>query len=214
MNDAIRKRCTEVRDFGTGPISDAMEGMKLRRTVITGWQFVAQDPTDCLVGPAFTMRQVPKSRAVPHDRILARHPEVVKTLAQPGDVIVVDNGGRTDIAIFGENLAADAQARGIAGFMVDGAIRDREWIRKRGFPTVSRGGSPVSSRWEFETISINEPVIIEGVLIRPGDIIYADADGVIVLAQEDCLAVFDRAAEIRLAEEKRRADLDGTTAGA
>jgi regulator of RNase E activity RraA len=207
MSEEIRRRCAEAGELGTGPVSDAMEGMKLRRSVIIGMQFVSQDPTSCLVGPAFTLRQVQKARSVPHDENRARHPEAVTKLAQAGDVVVVDNGGRTDIAVFGENLAMKAVDRGIAGFVVNGSVRDREWMRKIGFTVVSRGTSPVSSKWELETVAMNEPVVIDGVMIRPGDVIYADADGIIVLAKEHCLAVLDRAAEIKRDEEKTRAAL-------
>lgn len=213
MTDEIRRRCAQVADLGTGPISDAMEGMKLRRSVIVGMQFVAQEPTATLVGPAFTVRQAPKARSVPHDDNRALHPEAVNTLAQPGDVIVVDNNGRTDIGMFGENLAMRAKSRGIAGFIVDGAIRDRELIRKLGFTIVSRGASPLSSKWELETVAMNEPVVIDGVRIRPGDVLYADADGIIVLPKEDCLAIFDRAEEIKRGEEKKRERLYGSKAG-
>jgi regulator of RNase E activity RraA len=212
MSDEIRKRCAEVADLGTGPISDAMENMMLRRSVITGMQFIGPDPTGTLVGPAFTVRQAPKARSVTHDDNRARHPEAVHKLAQPGDVILVDNGGRTDIGMFGENLATRAKNRGIAGFIVHGAIRDREWIRKLGFTTVSRGASPVSSKWELETVEMNEPVVIDSVTICPGDVLYADADGVIVLPQEHCLAIFDRAEEIRRGEEKNRERLYGANA--
>lgn len=213
MSEEIRKRCAEMADVGTGPISDAMEGMRLRRTVINGMQFVSQDPTACLVGPAFTVRQVLKPRSVPHDQNRARHPEAVTTLAKPGDVILVDNGGRTDIAVFGENLATRAKSRGIAGFVVNGSVRDREAMRKLGFTVVSRGTTPLSSKWELETVQMNEPVVIDGVLIRPGDVLYADADGLLVLPQEECLAIFDRAAEIKCGEDKNRATLYGQAAG-
>ena len=213
MSDEIRERCARVADLGTGPISDAMEAMKLRRTVIIGMQFMGPESTASLVGPAFTVRQGFKARSVSHDDNRARHPEAVNVLAQPGDVVVVDNDGRTDIGMFGENLAMRAKSRGIAGFIVHGAVRDREAIRRLGFTIVSRGASPVSSKWELETIEMNEPIAIDGVRIRPGDVLYADADGVIVLPKEDCLAIFDRAEEIKRSEEKNREQLYGAAAG-
>ena len=84
--DIIRRRCAEVRHLGTGPISDAMELMELPRAVSTAWTFVAKDQAVAVVGPAYTLRQAAKSRAVAHDENLTRQREASANLAAAGDV--------------------------------------------------------------------------------------------------------------------------------
>jgi 4-hydroxy-4-methyl-2-oxoglutarate aldolase len=198
-----------IARIGTGPVSDAMEQLRLPRSVITGWRYIGPDPTATLVGPAFTLRQSPKARAVAHDEDRTRQREVVGELAQPGDVIVIDVGGRTDVCTWGENHSMRAKDRGIAGLVVHGAVRDSAWIARLGFPVLCRGVSPVASKWDLESVAIDEPLTIGGVLIRPGDLIYGDADGVIVIPSEQIIVVLERALAIHHAEEQQRAELYG-----
>jgi regulator of RNase E activity RraA len=199
-----------VARLGTGPISDAMEGLRLPRAVVTGWHFVSAEPTVALVGPAYTVRQAAKGRAAAHEDNRTRQGEVAARLARPGDVVVIDAGGRTDIATWGETYATQARARGVAGLVINGALRDSARVRRGGFPVLCRGFSPVASRWDLETIALGEPVTIGGVLIRPGDLLCADADGLIVVPRDEAAAVFDRALAIGQAEERLRAAVPGT----
>lgn len=199
----------EVARLGTGPVSDAMEQLGLPRAVLTGWRYINQDQTAAIVGPAFTLRQAAKGRAVPHDEDRMRQGQVAAELAQAGDVIVIDVGGRTDICTWGENHSQRAQSRGIAGLVVHGAVRDSAWIEHLGFPVLCRGVSPVASRWDLESVAVNEPVTIGGVLIRPGDLIYGDADGVLVIAAEQIDAVLERARAVHEREEQARTALYG-----
>ena len=78
-----------------------------------------------------------------------------------------------------------------------------------GFPVLCRGFSPVTSRWDLETVAMNEPLTVSGVQICPGDIIYGDADAVIVILRARAEEVLDRALEIHRDEEKRRMDSYG-----
>lgn len=207
--EALRGREAAVDAIGTGPISDAMELLRLPRAVITGWAFVAADPLAAIVGPAFTLRQAAKGRGGDHEENRTRQGEVAAGLAQPGDVVVIDVGGRLDVATWGETYSTQARARGVAGLVVNGAVRDSARIRRAGFPVACRGFSPVASRWDLETVALNEPVTIAGVAIRPGDLIYADADGLIAIPRAHAGAVLDRALAIQAAEERLRAGIAG-----
>jgi 4-hydroxy-4-methyl-2-oxoglutarate aldolase len=206
MEDLTR-RIAEIA--GTGPISDAMEMLGLPRGVITGWRLVSEDPASAIIGPAFPLRQAPKSRALAHDENLTRQREASGQLAQPGDVIVIDAGGRTDISTWGENQSLKAHGRGVAGLVVHGAIRDCEAVRRSGFRVLCRGVSPVASRWDLETVAMNEPVVIAGVGVQPGDLMYGDADGLLVIPRSRADEVIDRALAIDLAEGEERAALHG-----
>lgn len=164
---------------GTANLSDAMERLRLPRTVITGFSCSTEG---AVAGAAFTIRQVPKHAPASHDQRLVRHDEVSRDLAQPGDFVVVDAGGRTDIAGWGENHSARCHARGVSGALINGATRDLAGIRRLGFPVHFLGTSPVASRWDLETAEIGGSIVIAGVQIRPGDALVADEDGLIVIA--------------------------------
>ena len=176
----------------------------MRRSVVTGWRLVANDPATMVAGPAYTLRQAPKSRAVAHDENLTRQRFVASEQAEPGDVIVIDVYGRTDVSTWGENQSMAAQHRGIAGLIVNGAVRDSARIRQLGFPVLCRGHSPVASRWDLETVELSEPLVIDGVRIRPADIVCGDADGLVVIPAEQIDDVYARAAELVQQEESAR----------
>lgn len=126
-----------------------------------------------LVGPAFTVKTRPGDNLLVHKAI---------DMASPGDVIVVDAGGELAQAIIGEIMSAHAAKRGIAGFVIDGAIRDAEAIANSNFPVYARG---VTHRGPYKDGpgEINVAVSIGGMVVNPGDIIVGDADGVLAVPQ-------------------------------
>lgn len=168
------------RRLSASQLSDAMEGLGLRRSVIAGFRFLGRDDA-VMVGTACTVRQVPKHHPAAAGERLVRHDEVSRTLAAPGQIVVVDAGGRTDVAAWGENHSIRCRDRGVAGALINGSTRDTAAIARSGFPVFCRGASPISSRWDMETAGLDVPVVVEGVTIRPGDIVFGDADGVIVI---------------------------------
>jgi 4-hydroxy-4-methyl-2-oxoglutarate aldolase len=186
-----------------------MELLGLPRSIINGLKMVSDSPLRAIVGPAFTVRQAPKGRASAHEDNLTRQREAAGTLASPGDIIIIDAAGREDISTWGENLTLAARSRGVAGLVVHGAIRDSERIRRTGFPVLCRACTPVASRWDLQTVAMNEPIIVSGVHIRPGDILYGDTDGLIVIPVDSCEEVFSRALDVHRQEEERRASLYG-----
>lgn len=207
MTDDLGGRLAAAAHLGTGPISDAMEQLRLPRAVVTGLRFVTADPLTALVGPAFTLRQAPKPRSRDHDDNDTRQGEVAALLAAPGDVIVIDAGGRADIATWGETYSTQAQARGVAGLIIDGALRDSARVRRAGFPVLCRSFAPVASRWDLATVAMGEPLTIGGVIINPGDIVHGDDDGLLVIPRADATAVLDRALAIAGAEERLRSGI-------
>ena len=101
-------------------------------------------------------------------------------LAQPGDVLVISNQANPDVAVFGEITSTEARLKGLAGLVTDGRVRDSEGIRKLGFPVFARGTTPrVAGRGSLG--EVNVPVSCGGVVVEPGDVIVADADGVVVV---------------------------------
>ncbi|MEM5318265.1 RraA family protein [Paraburkholderia sp. JHI869] len=113
-------------------------------------------------------------------------------LLQAGDVLVVDASGTCDNAVVGDLMMQMAQRRLVAGFVIDGAVRDVAAFRKTGFPCYSRG---VTHRGPHKDGpgEINTVVTIDGMVVFPGDLIVADADGVLAIRPDDAAGVLERA---------------------
>jgi len=196
----------EFAALASGQISDAMEMLGLRRSVVTGLMMLAS-PGAKIVGPAVTVRQVPKTAGEDRDAKLTRHQEVTRKIAGRGDVVVIDNGGRVDVATWGEFHCYACKENGAAGAVVDGATRDAPDVRASGFPTFVRGFSPVKSQWDLKTAAVNEPVMLGPVPVNPGDIIFADETAVVVIPAAQKAMVLEKANDIRRSEDANRATL-------
>src|SRR5262245_6376204 len=123
-----------------------------------------------LAGPAYTVRCLPGDNLMVHAAIYR---------AAPGDVIVIE-AGDVDYAVAGGNVCAVAQRRGVAGFVVDGVIRDVAEARERGFPVLARGVIPIPGGKD-KLGALGEPVRVGGVEVHPGDIVVGDEEGVVVV---------------------------------
>jgi 4-hydroxy-4-methyl-2-oxoglutarate aldolase len=117
--------------------------------------------------------------------------------ASPADVIVVDNGGRIDVAAWGGLLSLAAQVKQVRGVIVDGACRDIDESRELGFPVYGRAAVQVTARGRIMQQSFNEEIQFAGAQVHPGDLVIADASGVVfiprareadVIAQAEALA--------------------------
>jgi regulator of RNase E activity RraA len=127
-------------------------------------------PVRRIAGPAFTVR------CPPGDNLMLR---AAIYRAQPGSIIVVE-AGDVDYALAGGNVCAVAHRRGIAGFVVDGVIRDLAEVREMGFAVFARGVIPFPGAKAAVT-PLNQPVRCGGVTVRTGDIVVADEEGVVVV---------------------------------
>jgi 4-hydroxy-4-methyl-2-oxoglutarate aldolase len=128
-------------------------------------------PTARVVGPAFTAQGAPGDNLVLHHAVAQ---------AAPGDVIVLAVGGERGRAHCGGIIATAARARGVAGLVLDGAIRDRGELEEIGLPVFHLGASPVKPAKDGPA-ALGVPVELGGVRIEPGDLIAADADGIVVV---------------------------------
>lgn len=146
-----------------------------------------------LAGPAFTVKTRPGDNLMIHK---ALH------MAAPGDVIVVDAGGDVTNALIGELMVATAIKNGIAGFVMNGAIRDVDAIGAGTFPVYAAG---VTHRGPYKDGpgSINVPISLNGMVIQPGDLILGDADGLL------CVPIDE--AEALLAATRRKQEAEKVT---
>jgi 4-hydroxy-4-methyl-2-oxoglutarate aldolase len=117
-------------------------------------------------------------RSAPADSLAVHHAVAV---AQPGEVIVLAVGGERSVAHCGELVVRAARARGVAGIVVDGAIRDRAEIVLLGLPVFHLGTSP-RGPGKAGPGELRVPIELGGVQVEPGDLVCADADGVAVVA--------------------------------
>ena len=151
----------------------------LQRSRTTGALRPFAKPTARLCGPALTVRVA-----------VGDHLMVQKALdlARPGDVVVVDARGFLEAAMVGEVMTRYARSRGIAGIVVDGAIRDLDYIGANDFPVYARGATPggPTRRGPGE---IHLPVQVGGMVVAPGDIICGDLDGLVGVPPEAALQV-------------------------
>ncbi|MFE7276842.1 RraA family protein [Streptomyces sp. NPDC057623] len=106
---------------------------------------------------------------------------LTSAIAEAGvtDVIVVANGGRTDVSSWGGIVSVGASVRGVRGVVADGACRDVGQARGLGFPVYARAQVPVTARGRLRQKSSGEPVVIGGVTVEPGDVVMADEGGVV-----------------------------------
>jgi len=162
------------RDVPVANVSDCMArmsagGARLRR----------MDAGPRMAGAALTVKTRPGDNLMLHKAL---------QLAQPGDVIVVDAGGDLTNAITGEIMVGHAQKIGVAGFVIDGAIRDAGVIARGQFPVFAAG---VTHRGPYKDGpgEINVPIAIDGMVIEPGDLMIGDEDGVLCVP-------FDAAAQL------------------
>ncbi len=159
------------RGFEGPMISDLMNRLYTMRPAI-------QNMTDAdlvpLVGPACTVKVFPGDNLMVHAAL---------DVARPGDVLVIDAGGSHMNAVLGDLVSNKARHRGIAGIVVDGLVRDIDGIRAARIPVFGRGITPVGPLHRGPG-EINFPIQCGGIVVRPGDLIFADNNGVVVVPLE------------------------------
>ena len=185
-NTGIESLSKRLRGFDPATLFEAtgQKGM-VDPTIRAAW------PGARLCGVVVTVECPPADNLMLHHAVAA---------APPGVVIVGKLGGYLAAGAWGEILTVAAQCRGVAGLAVDGAVRDIEAIRRREFPVFSRAlAIGACTKERFGTL--NHPITFGGVMVRPGDVIFGDGDGLVVIEQEHLDAVI-AAAEARVRKEE------------
>ena len=167
----------------------------LNRMTGTEGLYPRHKPGVQLLGPALTVRVRSGDNLMIHKAL---------QLGKPGDVLVVDGGGCTDRALFGDIMKQVARMRQFAGIVIDGAIRDASAYRDDAWPCYARG---VSHRGPYKDGpgEINVPVNVGGMVVMPGDIVLGDDDGVVFISPADAAAVA-KASRAKLAAETATLD--------
>ncbi len=142
-------------------------------------------------GPAYPVQTMPRDNKIIH-RAYAT--------AKVGDVLVVHCADYYEAGYWGDLMSLGAKTQGIAGLVIDACVRDADDIEAMGFPVFSRGLC-IRGTSSLEGGTLNEPIVIGGILINPGDIIVGDRDGVVVVPNE-CIQEAIEKAMAREAREK------------
>lgn len=181
----------KFRDIPTAVIGDCMSrlfaaGPRIRPMHAQG---------TVLVGPAYTVHTRPGDNLFIHKAIDS---------ALPGDVVVVDAGGDCTNSLMGEMMLTHSETRGLAGVVIDGAIRDSGHVGHHHFPVFAAG---VTQRGPYQTGpgELNVPIAIGGLVVMPGDLIVGDDDGVICVPYDLTEQIHEEASK-RLAGENAQRD--------
>ena len=147
-------------------------------------------PDAVVVGRALTMQSVD---IYEHEPSAYEHEIAAVDSLEPGTVMVASTQQSTRTCLWGELLSTAAVARGANGAIIDGYTRDVRMIREMQFPLFSTGMYPVDSAGRGMVIGYNHPIECGGVLVNPGDIVFGDIDGVVVIPQAAAREVIERA---------------------
>ena len=188
-------------------VSDVLDGYGIDGAIPSSY-LKPVIPGSKICGPAVTLRSIPIEKTTTqglrdHDFIKMASREV-NYLAEPGDVLVGDAGGMTEMSSMGGQSFVSAKIRGLEGVVIDGAVRDVGEIRKYGVPTWCRGATPKTGKCRIEAMEINGPVVLAGIQINPGDLIIADDSGICAVPPQHAAYVLKKCQEILPDEEVMR----------
>lgn len=198
FNETYRARFEKLSSTN---LSDAMDALGMRgftfgiRPMQAGWRKI--------VGPAVTMRmtaagQTPQKTHLGMNAIAS---------AKPGDIIVIDNGGRMDSSCWGGILTNAAKTKGVAATVIDGCCRDLDDCIDADYPVYARGTVICTARGRVIEESTNQMIQCGGVQVRPGDIILGDSSGVVCVPQEKMLEILEKAEQLWQKEEDMIAEI-------
>lgn len=178
------------KSMSTTVISDSMERINglqgIKPIAMTPYQF--EQP---MVGQAFTVQTAPGDNLAMHQAM---------ELIEAGHVLAVAAGGGVERAITGEIMVQYAERLGVAGLVVDGAVRDSDTLRQGSFPVFAAGVIHLGP-YKNGPGSIRGTVSMGGVIVRPGDLLVGDADGVAVVPLDQAAAILERS-EAKEADEQ------------
>jgi RraA family protein len=187
----LRRRCVAkslVEEFGGVPLANISDSMG--RLFAGGANIRPMHNSGTMAGVAITVRSRPGDNLMLHKAV---------NMAKPGDVIVVDASGDLTNAMLGDLMLTYAKKLGVAGFVVNGAVRDVDLLKEINLPVYAAG---ITHRGPYKTGpgEINVPITIGGMIIEPGDVVVGDNDGFLCIP-------YDLASEVlKLAKAKQKAE--------
>jgi regulator of RNase E activity RraA len=189
-----------LRSVPTAFVSDCLKRLEIRNHALRDVRLSYEMPGKqvSIAGAAITMQWAPHSEVRPYYEAPYLHTQVVEQ-AQAGDVIVIAGMG-APYGFWGEHASNQALNQGVQGIVIDGYTRDIKPIRKSGLCVFSTGVTFESYVRRYDPVGFNTTVSVAGAMVRPGDIMMGDDDGVLVIPQEIVGKVADVAADIERLE--------------
>ena len=190
-----------------GAVYDVLEAMGYPNQALSH-ELTALTSGMKLAGPAFTVKGSVTAERVEEDRETAL--KMVCSMTHPC-IEVRDRGTPFNVAIYGELSATTAKAHGAIGALLDGGTRDSALLIKMGFPVFARYRSPVEAFGRYMIHKFQVPIYVSGELtdtveIKPGDFIFGEEDGVLVIPKDLIIPVLNKCEEIKSLEDQARGD--------
>ncbi|MDA8228322.1 MAG: RraA family protein [Desulfitobacterium hafniense] len=201
MSTLSKEYRERLEKLSTTNISDALDKLDIRGTAL-GIRPLWGAPK--IIGTAVTI----KMTAAGQTKSQYHLGSAAIDSASEGDIILVDNGGRTDVSVWGGILATGAKKKGIVGVIADGACRDADEYLAMNYPVFARAAVPLTARGRVIQESYNTMIQIGGVQVRPGDVVMADANGVVVIPVEKLDEVLADAELVLEKELQMMADIE------
>lgn len=154
-----------------------------------------------IIGPAYPVRVTAKDSTAIYYGLLH---------APQGSVLVVDRAGDETFACVGEIVACVAKRRGVAGIVIDGPATDSRPIMEMDYPVFCKGLSPVTTNLQGISGEVNVTVQCGGAVVRPGDLIFGDADGVVVLPPDRAVELLEKAEKATENEKRTKQIIEET----
>ena len=180
-----------IASLATSTLANALDDSGYHDNVMPGIHSVA--PGSRFAGPAVTVREA--SGEFGNFSSEDFRVGAMIDAANAGDVIVIDGGG-APYSTWGGMSSYAAKMKGIAGVVVDGSVRDLEEIIEFDFPVFARHLVPTTGRMRLKVEAVNEPIVVFGVRVEPGDIIVGDGTGVVCLPRNDAEKIVSLAEKI------------------
>jgi regulator of RNase E activity RraA len=184
---------------------DAMEQMGIRDSAMDSGIYPLERNMK-VAGPAFTATRYQGPAATEHQD--NTHIGLINSLTE-GCVFISDSGGNMNSAHFGDITATCYRAAGCTGAVMDGSTRDANYLIEMGFPMFCRFRNPVEGCGRSILIDYMVPIFVKGVngmlRINPGDFVFGDNDGVVIIPKDMTVPVLEHAEQLFDAEEKSRA---------
>jgi regulator of RNase E activity RraA len=189
------KEYQRLKTLATTEISDALDACGIAGALLNMKPLIGGTK---LIGPAYTVKYSLYNEKPSMPQGAANYIDLVPA----GSVIVIDNKARGHCTTWGDILTQVALQKGIAGSVVNGAVRDVACIREANYPLYCTATYMCSGKNRVYKSGEQCPLVINQVLIKPGDIIFGDEDGVLVIPQEQFDEVVSKAENIRATERK------------
>lgn len=203
MTDLLTTYAPHRDQLYSAVLADVLDGLGRRATALPPTLRPLR-PEWRLFGRAATLAAVPVSAEPEHP--YAVELECIDNL-RPGDVLVIATNGDRGSALWGELLSTASRAHGAVGVVLDGLTRDTARILAMDFPVFAAGFSPLDSKGRLDGIHFGRPVQLGDCLVRQGDIVFGDIDGVVVVPQELAEEALARALEKVRGENRVREEL-------